>query len=105
MLDLLADVLTFGALERCPKCSGQLYLKQSTFECRGYLSEWSRCDFASQKPDRRPACVPLKIREAFKFLDRDYPPSDRQFHNIPAKMGIEPVVKEISKTELAQRLK
>lgn len=99
ILDALADTLTFGALERCPQCNSQLFLNNSSFQCKGYLSEWVQCDFASATPNRKPAIVPLKIRRKHKFLRREYPPKNRQFYNVKPIMSIEPAEKAIKQEE------
>lgn len=99
ILDALADTLTFGALERCPQCNSQLFLDNSSFHCKGYLSEWVQCDFASVTPKRKTASVPLKIRRKHKFLRHEYAPTDRQFYNVQPIMTIEPAAKVVKMEE------
>jgi len=47
-----ADGMMFGALKKCPMCSGHLYYYGGTYRCHGYLSEWSKCSFSTPQPER-----------------------------------------------------
>lgn len=50
--DRCADGMMFGALKKCPMCSGHLYYSGGTYRCHGYLSEWSKCSYSTSQPDR-----------------------------------------------------
>ena len=53
MLDLLADVMTFGALLVCAECGGKGQLVYKTgvgYECTGSLSEWTKCPATTRQP-------------------------------------------------------
>ncbi|XP_047982400.1 poly [ADP-ribose] polymerase 1 isoform X2 [Salvia hispanica] len=47
-----ADGMFFGALAKCPICSGCLHYSSGMYRCSGYLSEWSKCSYASHEPQR-----------------------------------------------------
>ncbi|KZV34358.1 poly [Dorcoceras hygrometricum] len=47
-----ADGMLFGALSKCPLCSGWLRYSLSMYRCCGYLSEWSKCSYSTTKPER-----------------------------------------------------
>lgn len=41
-----ADAMLFGALPKCPLCSGHLRYSGGMYRCHGYLSEWSKCSYS-----------------------------------------------------------
>ncbi|XP_060180948.1 poly [ADP-ribose] polymerase 1 [Lycium barbarum] len=43
--DRCADGMLFGALPKCPLCSGHLRYSGGMYRCHGYLSEWSKCSY------------------------------------------------------------
>ncbi|KAL2238772.1 UNVERIFIED_CONTAM: Poly ADP-ribose polymerase 1 [Sesamum indicum] len=47
-----ADGMLFGALVKCPMCSGSLHYSSSMYRCGGYLSEWSKCSYSTTEPQR-----------------------------------------------------
>ncbi|XP_057798060.1 poly [ADP-ribose] polymerase 1 [Salvia miltiorrhiza] len=47
-----ADGMFFGALAKCPMCSGWLNYSSGMYRCSGYLSEWTKCSYASHEPQR-----------------------------------------------------
>ncbi|CAN4093329.1 unnamed protein product [Withania somnifera] len=44
--DRCGDAMLFGALPRCPLCSGHLRYSGGMYRCHGYLSEWSKCSYS-----------------------------------------------------------
>lgn len=71
MLDLLADVMTFGALLVCAECGGKGQLVYKTgvgYECTGSLSEWTKCPATTRQPPRKPFVVPRDLAEQYGFL-------------------------------------
>ncbi|GLT33348.1 hypothetical protein SLA2020_079460 [Shorea laevis] len=50
--DRCADGMMFGALEKCPLCSGSIRYSGGSYRCHGYLSAWSKCSFSTHKPER-----------------------------------------------------
>lgn len=69
MLDRLADGMTFGALKKCEKCSGQLSFRSGVgYKCHGHISEWSRCENTTSKPARVAFKVPKELKENYEFL-------------------------------------
>ncbi|EPS63698.1 hypothetical protein M569_11084 [Genlisea aurea] len=47
-----ADGMLFGALTKCPMCSGSLQYSAGMYRCCGFLTEWSKCSYSTSKPDR-----------------------------------------------------
>lgn len=71
MIDRIADIMTFGALEPCDKCGGQLsYVSGTGYKCKGDLSEWVKCDNVSVDPKRKVFKVPKELAEEYEFLKR-----------------------------------
>jgi len=70
MLDRLADIMTFGALEPCPECKeGQLVYRSGVgYQCMGNISEWTKCQYKTLKPARREFKVPKELKECHSFL-------------------------------------
>lgn len=69
ILDRLTDMVCFGALKPCPKCSGQLvYQSGLGYKCSGDLTEWTKCEYVTQNPKRKQFTVPSDIREAYPEL-------------------------------------
>ncbi|KAK9281371.1 hypothetical protein L1049_004271 [Liquidambar formosana] len=50
--DRCADGMLFGALGRCPICSGCLRYSGGMYRCHGYLSAWSKCSYSTAEPER-----------------------------------------------------
>uniref|UniRef100_A0A803M7S8 Poly [ADP-ribose] polymerase n=1 Tax=Chenopodium quinoa TaxID=63459 RepID=A0A803M7S8_CHEQI len=50
--DRCADGMMFGALERCPMCSGHLSFSGGMYKCHGFISEWSKCSYSTNQPER-----------------------------------------------------
>ncbi|KAK7070987.1 Poly [ADP-ribose] polymerase 1 [Halocaridina rubra] len=70
MLDVLSDIMTFGALEACSVCSdGRLrYESGKGYACRGNLTEWTKCTSVLKEPKRRPFLIPEEMKTAIDFL-------------------------------------
>lgn len=68
ILDALADLLTFGALERCAECGGQLVFCKSNYVCTGDKSEWLKCANVVREPPRTVCRIPKHLAEAHKLL-------------------------------------
>ncbi|XP_009617761.1 poly [ADP-ribose] polymerase 1 isoform X1 [Nicotiana tomentosiformis] len=45
--DRCADRMLFGALPKCPLCSGYLRYSGGMYKCHGYLSAWSKCSYSA----------------------------------------------------------
>jgi poly [ADP-ribose] polymerase len=60
-------MISYGPLEKCPICSGQLECKGWKYKCKGKYSEWASCIFSTNKPPRRsgPIKVPDDISDDF----------------------------------------
>ncbi|XP_038210732.1 poly [ADP-ribose] polymerase-like isoform X2 [Zerene cesonia] len=72
-LDLLADCMTFGVLQKCPECQGQLQLKSLNYECTGHRDEWSSCNYQTKKPRRKLMEIPPELQKYQAF--KDYVPT------------------------------
>ncbi|GLV34377.1 Poly-(ADP-ribose) polymerase [Carabus blaptoides fortunei] len=69
MLDRASDMLTFGALSRCPNCyRGTLNYTSTGYKCHGFMGAWVRCSAVIQDPDRIPVEVPLELKLRHTFL-------------------------------------
>ncbi|KAK5903551.1 hypothetical protein CgunFtcFv8_007323 [Champsocephalus gunnari] len=80
VLDCLADGMTFGALEPCKECMGQLVFKGDAYYCHGDISAWTKCVFKTTTPIRNNWITPKEFHEIpflkkfkFKRQDRVYP--------------------------------
>lgn len=79
----VADLLTFGALDKCDKCTkGQFYYMNSGFLCTGYKSEWSKCKNLVKKPPRTMCIIPESLSK-YEFLAKvKTQPEDRLFRYV-----------------------
>jgi len=70
MLDRLSDVMTFGALLPCPECKeGQLVYRSGVgYQCIGNISEWTKCQYTTLTPARKPFEIPEELKKAHSFL-------------------------------------
>lgn len=69
ILDHVSDLLTFGALKPCPKCSGQLvYVSGLGYKCTGNVTEWTKCEYVTQDPKRKKCSVPEELKNTYKAL-------------------------------------
>lgn len=69
VLDHVADIITFGALESCSKCKkGKFILAASAYVCNGDLSEWAKCDNVQREPVRRAVEIPTVLKKEHSFL-------------------------------------
>uniref|UniRef100_A0A1L8DH70 Poly [ADP-ribose] polymerase n=1 Tax=Nyssomyia neivai TaxID=330878 RepID=A0A1L8DH70_9DIPT len=64
-MNLVCDILTFGALNRCTECNGQLIFGDNGYKCTGQISEWSKCQNVVKEPKRFKAKIPTDIIEKF----------------------------------------
>lgn len=65
----MADVITFGALEPCPKCkNGNFIMAASAYMCHGNLSEWAKCSNVQRLPARRAVEIPSSLKTEHSFL-------------------------------------
>ncbi|XP_046754057.1 poly [ADP-ribose] polymerase [Diprion similis] len=69
MLDAISDAMTFGVLNPCPKCQGQLVYKSGLgYMCTGDITEWTKCEYVTQDPKRSKFVVPAVLKEEHPFL-------------------------------------
>ena len=52
VLGISADGMLFGALGKCPTCSGFLEYHDGQYRCTGNISEWSKCTYSTNSPER-----------------------------------------------------
>ncbi|RCN44674.1 Poly(ADP-ribose) polymerase catalytic domain protein [Ancylostoma caninum] len=71
VLELLVDCAVFGSCAPCPKCGGQLLFNSSlrTYECDGQLSEYTKCTYKNENPERRKFVIP-KIYKGNDYLKK-----------------------------------
>ncbi|KAL6267071.1 hypothetical protein P5V15_000147 [Pogonomyrmex californicus] len=66
IVNLLSDILYFGALQPCPKCKGQLiYNSGLGYKCTGNITEWSKCEYVTQDPKRKKCEIPSNMKKDF----------------------------------------
>lgn len=95
ILDALADLLTFGALQRCPACKGQFVFNKSNFICNGNVNEWVKCENMLKEPPRKPARIPKDIDlDKFPFLNRNFKVKPRALKYVPPSASSLGVKKE-----------
>lgn len=70
ILDLLTDILIFGALKPCEKCKGQFQFTNTGYKCTGDLTEWVKCENVTQDPEREKCVIPLALKEKVEFLKK-----------------------------------
>lgn len=96
MLDAIADLLTFGALKRCPTCNGQFVFNKSNFICVGNISEWAKCENILKDPPRVPCRIPDDLQADHSFLRKKFKVQNRALKYIPPTASTLPVKKEES---------
>lgn len=72
MLDATADLLTFGALQPCPKCGGQYIFNKSNYICSGNLTEWVKCEDINKEPPRVACRIPSALSTEHSFLSKSF---------------------------------
>lgn len=69
LLDQIADMLTFGAIDKCSMCKGtQILFQKSGYICNGDLTEWTKCMNIVKEPKRNPVVIPSEMKSKFMFL-------------------------------------
>ncbi|XP_058823403.1 poly [ADP-ribose] polymerase [Topomyia yanbarensis] len=97
-MERVCDILTFGALQPCPKCNGQYVLQKSAYTCEGNLTEWVKCLNTDKKPPRVATKVPSEIKKAFPFLEKyKSVVSDRVIKYVPPSLNT--TMKKVKKEE------
>ncbi|XP_022914189.2 poly [ADP-ribose] polymerase [Onthophagus taurus] len=71
ILNRLADIMTFGALEPCKECGdGQFVYSKIGYVCNGDKTEWTKCNFTTKEPARKKFVVPKEMKEEYPFLKK-----------------------------------
>lgn len=95
ILDAMADLLTFGALEKCPTCKGQFVFNKSNYICSGNITEWVKCENMLKEPPRKPVRMPKDIDLAkYSFLNRNFKVKARALKYVPPTVSAMGVKKE-----------
>lgn len=64
LLDRCADILTFGALAKCQKCTkGDMIFSKYGYTCNGMIDEWSGCLHFTEKPLRVKCKIPAELKK------------------------------------------
>lgn len=99
LLDRVADFLTFGAIEKCPKCGkGDLIFGKGGYYCNGQIDEWTLCENFIEKPKRRKCKIPRELKETQNFFTK-YQPRVEDRAVRPRPVEIKKQVKEEIGTE------
>jgi len=65
LVEICADGICFGAPGKCPVCTkGDLILSGECYRCKGWISEFLKCTYKTQKPDR----IPWELTDAAKAV-------------------------------------
>jgi len=51
-VEICADGILFGSTQKCQVCQGALLLSGEGYRCRGWVSDYLKCTFKTQKPER-----------------------------------------------------
>uniref|UniRef100_A0A336MUR8 Poly [ADP-ribose] polymerase n=2 Tax=Culicoides sonorensis TaxID=179676 RepID=A0A336MUR8_CULSO len=70
ILDLITDIMVFGALKPCSKCNGQFTFTNTGYKCTGDLTEWVKCENITQDPERVKCHIPSALKEKVEFLKK-----------------------------------
>ncbi|CAF3932114.1 unnamed protein product, partial [Rotaria sp. Silwood1] len=68
LIEAVADIMVFGALEPCPECDGFLVFNYTSYCCTGNITEWTKCLYTTNLPKRREFEIPDKIKEEYDML-------------------------------------
>lgn len=69
ILDHVADVLYFGALEKCNKCkNGRFIFDNSSYVCTGYVSAYFNCTNVVKVPQRKAVTIPYEVANAYPTI-------------------------------------
>ena len=67
--ELLADCMAFG-VARCPQCKGTLVFRENGYVCKGMATEWAKCQYKTDKPNRKGLKIPNELAEEYSFLNK-----------------------------------
>ncbi|KAK8406811.1 hypothetical protein O3P69_007397 [Scylla paramamosain] len=72
MLEVIVDIMAFGALEPCEVChtEGFMYESGKGYVCHGNLTEWTKCTNIVKEPKRRPFKVPEELKEKVPYFSK-----------------------------------
>ncbi|RCN44675.1 Poly(ADP-ribose) polymerase catalytic domain protein [Ancylostoma caninum] len=72
MIDLVVDCILFGRCLPCPKCGGQLIYSTSSrsYRCDGQISEYTKCTYHDQNPQREKFVIPKEMMAENKYLKK-----------------------------------
>lgn len=70
ILDLLTDMMVFGALKPCEKCQGQFQFTNTGYKCTGDLTEWVKCENVTLEPAREKCVMPQALKDKVDFLKK-----------------------------------
>lgn len=70
-IEMLADIMTFGALEKCSKCpDGRFIYGKQGYICTGNLTEWTKCENLVREPLRSAVKFPSALKKNCEFLKK-----------------------------------
>ncbi|CAH1168782.1 unnamed protein product [Phyllotreta striolata] len=94
ILDLLADIMTFGTLLPCPSCKGQLSFMNGGYICTGDLTEWTKCQKMFKEPERKAFKVSSELKKNYPFLKKYKYEKRTRIVKTKAPLKTQPVKKE-----------
>lgn len=101
VLDHVTDVIFFGAMKSCTICNnGNFIFGNSSYICKGNLSEWAKCDNVVKEPTRTPVKIPKYIKDEYSFLAKQFKVQTRAVRDIPAVVQAKLNVKKEDKDDV-----
>ncbi|CAF1114104.1 unnamed protein product [Rotaria sordida] len=73
LIETVADCMAFGALEHCPECGGFIIFNYTTYKCTGNITEWTKCMYSTQSPNRKPFEIPVDVKQQYNILPKYNP--------------------------------
>ncbi|CAF3786663.1 unnamed protein product [Rotaria sordida] len=73
LIETVADCMAFGALEHCPECGGFIVFNYTTYKCTGNITEWTKCMYSTQSPNRKPFEIPVDVKQQYNILPKYNP--------------------------------
>ena len=103
--ELLADCMAFG-VARCPQCKSTLVFRENGYVCKGMATEWAKCQYKTDKPNRKGLKIPNELAEEYSFLKKyKFKKRDRVYNSkYQQAMAVVKTDKKIEEQVLNKRL-
>lgn len=81
---MTADIITFGALKKCEKCSGQFLFNKNGYLCSGYITGYTKCMNFVKAPARSICKINKFISEEHDKLSKKLKIQERAVKSVAA---------------------